>query len=95
MDHLFKEFPAKNETMKTTFSDHYTVVHLIHIDTKNYKEKQQNFFKTRKQKNIKGDKAVIFSFLFDQKLMKLKEEKLTTDIIPRTILDCVDRFGPE
>ena len=94
-DHLLTSFPVKHETIKTTFSDHYTVVGEIHIDTKNSQDTQQNYFKTRNLKNIKGDKAVNFLFLFDQKMMKLHEEKLTNDNISRTILVCVDLFTPE
>ena len=76
-------------------SDHYTVVSELHIDTTSSQEKQQHFVKSRNLKSIKGDKAVIFLFLLDQKLMKLEEEKLSIDIISTTILDCVDRFAPE
>ena len=94
LDYLLTSFPVKHETIKTTFSDQYTVVGEIHIDIKNSQQKQQFFFKTRNLKNIKGDKAVSFLFLLGQKLMKL-EENLTIDNISRTILDCVHRFAPE
>ena len=93
-DHLLISFPVKNETYKTTFNDHYTVIGEIFIDTTCSQEKQQNFFKNRNLKNIKGDEVVNFLFLLDQKLMKFGEEKLSIDISSRTILDCVDRFAP-
>ena len=92
LDHLSTSFSVKNETIKTTFNDHYTANGEIHIDTKSSQEKQQNVSKTRNLKNIKGDKVVNFLFLLDQKQMKLEEENLTFDIICNTILDCVDRF---
>ena len=92
LDHLLTRCPVKNETIKTTFSGHYTIIGEIHIETKSFQENRQQFFKTRNRRNSKGDKAVNFLFPLDQKLMNLVEEKLTTDIISRIILDYVDQF---
>ena len=40
LDHLLTRFPVKNESIKTTLSDYYTVVGDIHIDTTCSQEKQ-------------------------------------------------------
>ena len=92
LDHLLTGLPIKAKQLK---QHSYTAVGEIHIDTTCFREKQHFFFKTRNPKKIKRDKAVNFLFLLDQNLIKLEEEKLTIDIISRTILDCVDRFAPK
>ena len=81
LGHRLTRFPVKNKRMKTTFSDHYTVVGKIHIGTKISQEKQQKFLKIRNLKIIRGDKAVIFFLLLDQKL-KLEKKQLISFLQP-------------
>ena len=47
-------------------------------------------------RSIKGDKALNFLFLLDQKFKKLDQsEKLDIGNITETIMFCVDKFEPE
>ena len=50
----------------------------------------------RNLRSIKGDKALNFLFLLDQKLKKLDQlDKLDIEKITETIMFCVDKFAPE
>ena len=94
LDHIITSYPINTMTISTTISDHFTVIGEIPVSS--IAEQQKPNVLTRNLKNLKGDKALNFLFLLDQKLQKLlTSNELNMESIAKTIMLCVDRFAPE
>ena len=91
LDHMITERTVNTETIQTTVSDYFTVTANIPSIWKESKS-------TRNLDMLKGESALNFLFLLDQKLKKLNK---TSDVnaqmkeIPESIMASVDHFAPE
>ena len=95
LDHYITSYTTTNQTEKTTMSDHYSVLGEIPAVKTEVITTDDSIIRTRNLKNIKGDKALNFLFLLEQRLMKLDVNNLSyTEQISRCILECIDRFAP-
>ena len=95
LDHIVTSYQINTETIKTTISDHYTVLGaipgVIVKESKNKEIKQLS----RDLRKIKGGNALNFLFLLDQTLKKLEPSKQKDlEKIAETIILCVDKFAP-
>ena len=95
LDHVVTNYQIITETIKTTISDHYTVLGeipgVIVKEAENREMKQLS----RDLRKIKGGNALNFLFLLDQtrkKLEPLKQKDL--EKIAEIIMLCVDKFAP-
>ena len=83
--------------MKPTISDHFTVSAQVSHNLAN-KQHDPPCTKVRDLKNLKGEKALNFLFLLDQKLKKLPQHKNANDYmdaLTKTNLGTVDKFAPK
>ena len=95
LDHVSATEPLQTETIRTTISDHYTL--LSEIPILENKEEQENFMESRNLKRIKGPYALNFLFLLDQKLKGLECNKKADEqlvYIAESIMSTVNRFAP-
>ena len=96
LDHLITERTVNTETIQTTISDHFTVTAKIPAIWK--ESKSTKILLARTLNRLKGENALNFLFLLDQKLKKLNE---TSDVnaqmkeISESIIACVDHFAPK
>ena len=82
------------ETIKTTFSDHYSVLAKFPKTGRREKTREQHF--VRNLKTIKGDAALKFLFLLDQKFKRISLDSPVDDLIAQmseAIMECVDKFA--
>ena len=94
LDHYITSYQTVHQSEKTTMSDHYTV--LGEIPDVKYEVTAESHCKIRTTnlKNIKGDNALKFLFILEQRLMKLDENNLNyTEQISKCILECIERFA--
>ena len=93
---MITERTVNTETIQTTISDHFTVTAYIPAIWK--ESKSTNIPLARKLNRLKGDSALNFLFLLDQKLKKLnKTPEVNAQMIEKSesIMACVDLFAPE
>ena len=96
LDHMITEGTVNTETIQTTISDHFTVTAKVPAIWK--QSKNTNVPLARNLNRLKGESALNFLFLQDQKLKKMNE---TSDVnaqmkeISESIMACVDHFAPE
>ena len=96
LDHMITESTVNTETIQTTISDHFTVTAKVPAIWK--ESKSTSIALARNLNMLKGESALNFLFLLDQKPKKLNE---TSDVkaqmkeISETIIACVDHFAPE
>ena len=96
LDHVITSYQLKTETIQTTMSDHFTVLETIPGVFFNEPVISEEKIYRRDLRSIKGDKALNFLFLLDQKLKKLDQlDKLDIQKITETIMFCVDKFALE
>ena len=96
LDHVITSYQVKTETIQTTMSDHFTVLGTIPGVFFNEPVISEEKIYRRDLRSIKGDQALNFLFLLDQKLKKLDQlDKLVFEKITETIMFCVDKFAPE
>ena len=94
--HVITRYQVKTETIQTTMSDHFTVLGRIPGVFFNEPVISEEKIYRRDLRSIKGDKALNFLFLLDQKLKKLDQlDKLDIEKITETIKFCVDELAPE
>ena len=95
LDHFISLNEFATDTIKTTISDHYSVI-LKLPESKNVESKKT--MKARNMKKLKGENALNFLFVLYQKLKTISQNN-AADIqfheISRIIMECVDRFAPE
>ena len=95
LDHFISSNYFSTKTLKTTISDHYSV--LLEIpDAK--KEMHDDTFRSRNLKKLKGKNRLNFLFVLDQNLKKiplnLDIDDLSTSIAD-SIIESVNKFAPE
>ena len=96
IDHMISPNDILTETNKTTISDHYSVLAKCPETGRLDKTKEKHF--VRNLKTIKGDGALKFLFLLDQKLERLSLDSLAYDFIAQmseSIMECVNKFAPK
>ena len=95
LDHFPSSKNYLTETIKSTISDHFSVILKI-ADEKS--ENCKKMFKHRNLMNLKGDNSLNFLFILDQKLKKMPPDCDSDgqfSFISKTIMECVNRFAPE
>ena len=90
LDHFITSFQTETQTIPTTISDHFSVLGEIPLSTDGIKCKPY-FRKTRDLRGIKGENALKFPFLLDQK----PKQNYTGRRKSHDRDECVDRFARE
>ena len=96
IDHMISQNDILTETIKTTISDHYSVLAKFPKTGRREKTREQHF--VRNLKTIKGDGALKFLFFLDQKLKRLSLDSPVDDLIAQmseAIMECVNKFAPK
>ena len=96
IDHMISQNDILTETVKTTISDHYSV--LAKFPKTGRREKNREQQSVRNLKTIKGDGALKFLFLLDQKLKRISLDSPVDDLIVQmseAIMECIDKFAPK
>ena len=97
IDHSITTNEIETETLQTTISDHFTVSAQVSHSLAN-KQHDPPCTKVWNLKNLKGEKALNFLFLLDQKLKKLPQHMNANDYmdaLAKTIMETVDKFALE
>ena len=95
LDHLISSECFSTKTLKTTISDHYSVLSEI-PDAK--KEMHGDTFRSRKLKKLKGESRLNFLFVLDQNLKKIPLNLDIEDLsisIAESIIEILNKFAPE
>ena len=71
-DHWIAGDELCTQTIETTISDHFTVAASILCTSRKAYKKELEKKKVRKLKKLKGDNALNFHFLLDQKLKTIQ-----------------------
>ena len=97
LDHISStSYQIKTETIKTTISDHYTVLGTIPGVIMRESPKIEVKQTYRDMRKIKGENALNFLFILDQTLKKFEPSKqIDLETIAKTIMRCVNKFAPE
>ena len=99
LDHVISSYPIETETIKITISDHFALEASIPLLSYNREDKTTySPKKFRSLKNLKGEKALNFLFILDQKLKALDMNNNLDDTLEsliQIIMECVNRFAPE
>ena len=96
LDHISTSYQIKTETIKTTISDHYTVLGTIPGVIMKESPKIEVKQTYRDMRKIKGENALNFLFILDQTLKKFEPSKqFDLETIAKTIMRCVNKFAPE
>ena len=98
LDHFMSSSPTDTITLKTTVSDHYTILVKIPL---NYHKTNESFRPKviiRDLRNIKNENALNFLFLLNHKRKKIPEyapaEEQIESII-KSVRECTDKHAPE
>lgn len=95
IDHLITSYQVENKTIKSTISDHYSVMGEIPGILTAPELNEIRTTNVRNLKKIKGENSLNFLFLLDQKLKKLDPNcGHYVQNISKTTMECVDRFAP-
>ena len=95
-DHMISPNDILTEPIKTTISHHYSVLAKFTKTGRHEGTKEKHF--VRNLKTIKGDGALKFLFLLDQKFKRISLDSLADDFIAQmseSIMECVDKFAPK
>ena len=98
LDHFISSSPTYTITLKTTISDHYTI--LGKIPLKNHKTNESFRPKVimRYLRNIKNENALNFLFLLNHKLRRIPEFAPTeeqVESIIKSVRECIDKHAPD
>ena len=98
LDHFISSSPTDTITLKTTISDHYTILGKIPLK---YHKTNESFCPKvimRDLRNIKNENALNFLFLLNHKLKRIPEyapaEEHVESII-KSVRECIDKHAPE
>ena len=97
IDQFISSSPTDTITLKTTISDHYTILGKIPLKYHRTNESFRPKVKMCDLRNIKNEKASNFLFLLNHKLKKVSEfapEEQIESII-ESVGDCIDKHAPE
>ena len=98
LDHWIASDELYTQTIETTISDHFTVAASIPLTSRKSYKKELEKKKVRKMKNLKGDNALNFLFLLDQKLKKIQSTSCTemrAQMMCEKTIEYLDKFAPE
>ena len=96
LDHISACNQINTETIKTTVSDHYTVLGTIPGVIMKESQKIEVKQTYRDMRKKKGENALNFLFILDQILKKFEPSKqIDLETIAKTIMRCVNKFAPE
>ena len=97
IDHIITQRNnIQTNTIKTTISDHFTVMADFCVKTESYSNTHSYTF--RNLRNLKNENAVNFLFFLNHELGKMNETALIDDkveYLAKTIMRCVDKYAPE
>ena len=96
IDHMISQNDILTETIKTTISDQHSVLAKFPKSGRREKTREQHLM--RNLKTIKGDGALKFLFLLDQKLKRISLDSPVDNLIAQmseATMECVDKFAPE
>ena len=95
LNHNVTSYRINTETIKTTISDHYTVLGAIPGVFVNESKNRESKQLSRDLRKIDGGNALNFLFLLDQTLKKIELSKQKDlEKIAETFMLCVDKFAP-
>ena len=97
IDHIItQKNNIQTDTIKTTISDHFTVLADLGIETES--NSNTNGYTSRNLRNLKIANAIKFLFFLNHELGNLNESCLFDDkveYIAKTIMRCLDKYAPE